>query len=152
MPFMEDVHGVVGQHVQLGVREGTEVLVVERLSAPGAVANVTRIAGRLSLHASSAGLVLLAFAPADVQEAVLAGRLRRYTPRTITTARRLRTVLADVRRTGAVVCPGYIHLDAAGSRCRCETARAWSTRSASQVGRSSDQNQGRDHRIRQHRH
>jgi DNA-binding IclR family transcriptional regulator len=114
MPFMEDVHGVVGQHVQLGVREGTEVLFVERLSAPGAVVNVTRIAGRLPLHASSAGLVLLAFAPADVQEAVLAGRLRRYTPRTITTARRLRAVLAEVRRTGVVVCPGYIHLDAAG--------------------------------------
>jgi hypothetical protein len=48
---------------------------VERLPARDAVINVTRIAGRLPLHASSAGLVLLAWAPRDVQEQVLTGLL-----------------------------------------------------------------------------
>src|SRR5580698_5037195 len=33
MPFMEDLHSVVGHHVQLGVLNGTEVLFVERLAA-----------------------------------------------------------------------------------------------------------------------
>src|SRR3984957_14448554 len=61
MPFMEDAHAVLGHHVQLGVLDGDQVLFVERLSAPGAVINYTRIAGRLPLHASSSGLVLLAF-------------------------------------------------------------------------------------------
>lgn len=46
MPFMEDLHAVVGQHTQLGVLEGDEVLFIERLTAPGAVVNYTRIAGR----------------------------------------------------------------------------------------------------------
>ena len=73
MPFLEDLHAVVGHHVQLGVLDGREVLFVERLSAPGAVVNYTRIAGRLPLHASSSGLVLLAHAPRDLQESVLAG-------------------------------------------------------------------------------
>jgi hypothetical protein len=67
MPFMEGVHDVVGHHVQLGVLDGDEVLFLERLTAPGAVVNYTRIAGRLPLHASSSGLVLLAHGPADLR-------------------------------------------------------------------------------------
>ncbi|MER6064958.1 helix-turn-helix domain-containing protein [Streptomyces sp. NPDC001792] len=60
MPFMEGVHDVVGHHVQLGVLNDDDVLFLERLTARGAVVNYTRIAGRLPLHASSSGLVLLA--------------------------------------------------------------------------------------------
>src|SRR5215472_15367977 len=70
MPFMEDAHAVIGHHVQLGVLDGHEVIFLERLSAPGAVINYTRIAGRLPLHVSSSGLVLLAFGPRDLQERV----------------------------------------------------------------------------------
>lgn len=114
MPFMQDVHDVVGHHVQLGVRDGVEVLFVERLSAPGAVINYTRIAGRLPLHASSSGLVLLAGGDRDLQERVLAGPLRRYTDATVTAPRQLRVLLADVRRNGFANCPGYIHPDALG--------------------------------------
>ncbi|SHN43266.1 transcriptional regulator, IclR family [Cryptosporangium aurantiacum] len=114
MPFLEDLHAVVGHHVQLGVLEQREVLFVERLSAPGAVINLTQIAGRLPLHASSGGLILLAHAPSDLQEAVLAGPLRGYTDRTITDARTLRRTLAQVRTQGFVHCPGHIHPDAAG--------------------------------------
>jgi hypothetical protein len=39
---MEDAHAVLGHHVQLGVLDGDDVLLVERLSAPGAVINYTR--------------------------------------------------------------------------------------------------------------
>jgi DNA-binding IclR family transcriptional regulator len=114
MPVLEDVHAVVGQHVQLGVADGDQVLFVERLSAPGAVINYTRIAGRLPLHASSSGVVLLAHAPRERQERVLAGPLERFTPHTVTEPVRLRGLLADVRRTGAAVLPGHLHVAAAG--------------------------------------
>ncbi|MEV0403154.1 IclR family transcriptional regulator [Actinoallomurus sp. NPDC050550] len=112
MPFMEGVHDIVGHHVQLGVLDGDEVLFLERLSAPGAVINYTRIAGRLPLHVSSSGLVLLAHGPADLRRRVLAGSLDRYTPDTPATAARLRAVLAEVRRQGYAYCPGYVHPDA----------------------------------------
>lgn len=102
MPAMEDLHALVRQHTQLGVLEGTDVLYVERLSARSAVHNDTRIAGRLPIHATSAGLVLLAHASVDLQESVLAGNLRPYTPQTITDPRELRRVLADIRRQGYV--------------------------------------------------
>jgi len=114
MPFLEDLHAVIGQHVQLAVLEGEEVLFVERMSAPNAVVNYTRIAGRLSLHASSSGLVLLAHAPRELQERVLAGSLQRLTPNTPTQPGRVRGMLADIRRRGYALCAGFIHVDATG--------------------------------------
>jgi DNA-binding IclR family transcriptional regulator len=114
MPFLEDVHAVVGHHVQLGVLDGEDVIFVERLSAPGAVINYTRIAGRLPLHASSSGVVLLAHGPRELQERVLAGPLEAFTPATTTDPARLRALLADVRRTGAAVLAGHLHEEAAG--------------------------------------
>jgi DNA-binding IclR family transcriptional regulator len=114
MPFLADLHDVVGHHIQLGVLEGDEVLFVERLSAPGAVINYTRIAGRLPLHASSSGLVLLAHSPGELQERVLAAPLARYTANTITDPGRLRATLAGIRREGYVLCAGHIHPEATG--------------------------------------
>jgi DNA-binding IclR family transcriptional regulator len=114
MPFLEDLHAVVGHHAQLAIREGAEVLFVERLGSPGAVINYSQVAGRLPLHASSSGLVLLACAPAEVQERMLAGPLPAYTPNTITDPRRLRRVLAEVRRQGYAFTAGHIHADATG--------------------------------------
>lgn len=114
LPFMEDLHAVVRHHIQLGVLEGREVLFLERLSAREAVVNVTEVAGRLPLHASSAGLVLLAHAPVEVQQAVLDEPLRRFTTATITSPERLRSTLSEIRRVGHVHTPGHIRDAAAG--------------------------------------
>ncbi|MGW0738150.1 IclR family transcriptional regulator [Streptomyces sp. NPDC002851] len=114
LPFMEGVHDVVGHHVQLSVLDGDEVLFLERLTAPRAVVNFTRIAGRLPLHVSSSGLVLLAHGPADLRERVLARPLRRYTSQTPATPAQLRALLADVRQQGYAYCPGFVHPDALG--------------------------------------
>jgi DNA-binding IclR family transcriptional regulator len=115
MPYLEDLHAVVGHHVQLGVLDGRDVLFLERLSTPGAVINFTRIAGRLPLHASSSGLVLLAFALPQLQDEVLTSPLRRFTPDTVTDPGRLRTVLAGIRRDGYVVTNGHIDPRATGT-------------------------------------
>ena len=114
MPFMADAHAVIGHHVQLGVLEGDEVLFVERLSAPGAVINFTRIAGRLPPHVSSSGHVLLAFGGRELQERILAGPLPRYTARTVTGPAALRAALAEVRRQEFAALPGHVHEDALG--------------------------------------
>jgi DNA-binding IclR family transcriptional regulator len=114
LPYLEDVHAVVGQHVQLGVLEGTEALFVERLSARDAIINYTRIAGRLPLHASSSGHILLAHSPPELQDQVLARPLARYTAATITRLDGLRRVLAETRRRGYALVEGHIHEDTAG--------------------------------------
>ena len=114
LPYLEDVHAVVGHHAQLGVLDGDEVLFVERLSARDAVINYTRIAGRLPLHISSSGHVLLAYGPADLQQRVLARPLARYTEHTVTTADALRAALAQTRRRGYALVAGHVHEEATG--------------------------------------
>ncbi|WP_454320381.1 IclR family transcriptional regulator domain-containing protein [Streptomyces phaeoluteigriseus] len=106
------MHDVVGHHVQIGVPEGDEVLFLERLTAPGAIVNYTRIAGRLTLHVSSSGLVLLAHGPVGLRERILACPPHAYTPHTITTATTLRPTLAAVRQQGYAYCPDYFQEDA----------------------------------------
>ncbi|MDO1480357.1 IclR family transcriptional regulator [Rhodococcus ruber] len=113
-PFMEDLHAVVDQHTQLAVREGTEVLFLERLTARGAAVNFTRVAGRLPLHASSSGLVLLAHSPIEVQDEVMNAPMRAFTEHTIHTPRDLRAALAQIRRQGYALCAGHLHPDTTG--------------------------------------
>ncbi len=108
LPHMETVQAALREHTQLAVLERDEALFIERLSHPEAVSNITRIAGRLPLHASSSGLVLLAHAAPALRERVLAHPLISVGPETITDPRVLRRVLTEIRRTGSVVAPGSI--------------------------------------------
>ncbi|WP_395570447.1 IclR family transcriptional regulator [Streptomyces sp. BK79] len=108
LPFMERVQARVREHTQLAVLEKDETLFIERLSHPHAGANITRIAGRLPLHASSSGLVLLAHGPEELRERVLSGPLDAVSPGTVTDPARLRRLLAGIRRDGVVVAPGTV--------------------------------------------
>lgn len=114
LPHMETVQSKVGEHTQLAVLEHNEALFLERLSHPTAVSNITRVAGRLPLHASSSGLVLLAHAQPAFRERVLAGPLRPVGPETVTDAGSLRRLLTDIRRTGVAVAPGSIEAVSSG--------------------------------------
>ncbi|MBN9187143.1 IclR family transcriptional regulator [Microbacterium sp.] len=114
LPAMERVQSRVHEHTQLAILEQDEALFLERLSSPDATSNITRVAGRLPLHASSSGLVLLAFAEPELQERILAGPLPASARATITDAAALRRKLAEVRRLDHAVAPGYIEDVATG--------------------------------------
>jgi DNA-binding IclR family transcriptional regulator len=114
MPFLEDLHAVVGHHAQLGVLEGGDVLFIERLSARDAVINYSRIAGRLAWPHSSSGLVLMAHEPVEVQEAELSRPLQPPTAAAFRSPQQLRAALADARRQQSAVLAGHQHPDAAG--------------------------------------
>ncbi|MFT4127547.1 MAG: IclR family transcriptional regulator [Gordonia sp. (in: high G+C Gram-positive bacteria)] len=62
LPYMEDLHRATGQHVQFAVREGSDGVIVERLSAKGAGKLLYHAGARIPLHGTSAGIVLLAHA------------------------------------------------------------------------------------------
>lgn len=114
LPYMEDLHAVVGHHVQLAVLDGHEVINLERLSARGAVVNYSRIAGRLPLHSSSSGMVLLAYASAEVLALVLERPLERFTAATITSPDLLCRALERVRREGYALLAGHVHEETTG--------------------------------------
>src|SRR3954447_10942747 len=102
VPYLDDLHQVTRANVVLGVRDGADVVYVEALRARGAVRLMSRIGGRWPLHATGTGQVLLAFAGPEVQEEVLGGPLRRFTPHTITARR---CCGARRRRSGARAWP-----------------------------------------------
>ena len=96
-PYLHDLYGATLATVHLAVREDTEVLYVDRLRGSTSVPIVSTVGSRLPMHATGVGKVLLAFAPAEVQRAVLAD-LPRVTAYTITQPGTLQRQLAAVRR------------------------------------------------------
>jgi DNA-binding IclR family transcriptional regulator len=103
LPYLEDLLDATGEHVHLAVRDGLDAVYLERLSGEGAVRVISDIGSVLPLHATGVGLVLLAYAPADVFEAVLAGKPRKFLPNTLTGERELRERLAAIRTTALSV-------------------------------------------------
>lgn len=98
-PFLNDIYGATLATVHLAVRDGAEVLYLDRVSGHASVPVVSQVGSRLPLHATGVGKVLLAYAPAQVQAGVLAD-LSRITPYTVTQPGRLREELGRVRREG----------------------------------------------------
>lgn len=98
-PVVEDLFVALHQHVQLAVSEGDEAVIIERVSGNKATDADSGIGGRLPLHASAVGKVLLAHGGADRRERVYA-KLRSFTPTTITDPAALDSELTTVRRTG----------------------------------------------------
>lgn len=112
LPFLEDLSLITRENVQLAVREGAEVVFVERIAGSGAVPVLTRVGGRFALTATGVGLVLLAHAPVEVQEEVLGSPIERYTAETVTDPARLRRMLADVRANGFSISDRQVTMDA----------------------------------------
>jgi DNA-binding IclR family transcriptional regulator len=101
LPFIQGLYDATHQqHIHLSVRNHLDVVILERLSAPGAPQAVGRAGGRFGTFATGAGLVLLAHAPEEVREEYLKGPLPRHSEDTVTDAGRLRSILAAVRRQG----------------------------------------------------
>src|SRR6478752_4113310 len=98
-PYLHDLYGATLATVHLAVRDGVEVLYVDRLSGHASVPVVSSIGSRLPLHATGVGKVLLAHAPAEVLHAVLTD-LPRITPYTVTQPGLLRRQLAKTLRDG----------------------------------------------------
>lgn len=103
MPFMGDLAEVIRQHVLLAVRDGADAVLVERLSAHEAMPVLYWVGGRLPLHSTGVGLVLLAYADPSVQGEILANPLMHEPERIPVSPAALRRTLADVRRDGLAI-------------------------------------------------
>jgi DNA-binding IclR family transcriptional regulator len=103
MPFMEDLYEATRHHVLLAVRDGDDALLVERRSGRAAVPVEYRVGGRLPLHMTGVGRILLAFGPRDLQERVLALEVAGSSADPAPAPATLRRSLAEVRRTGVAV-------------------------------------------------
>jgi DNA-binding IclR family transcriptional regulator len=100
LPFMQDLYEATKENVQLVVLDGAEALCIEKISSATAVPTATHVGGRLPLHATGVGKVILAHSSSDVLRAVAKRGLARMTPNTITEPGRLAAALREVRRRG----------------------------------------------------
>ncbi|MEU6136898.1 IclR family transcriptional regulator [Nocardioides sp. NPDC047086] len=98
-PFLHDLYGATLATVHLAVREDTDVIYLDRLRGNQSVPVVSKVGGRLPLHTTGVGKVLLAHAPEEVQDRVLTA-LTRVTPYTITQPGVLRRQLRQVLDKG----------------------------------------------------
>ena len=103
LPYLQDLYEATHENIQLAVREGTELTFVERIAGHRSVELKTMVGTRFPLPSTGVGMVLLAFAPTDIRDAVLSQPLPRHTEFTVTDQRRLRAMLASVRRHGYAV-------------------------------------------------
>ncbi|MFD0921772.1 IclR family transcriptional regulator [Saccharopolyspora rosea] len=100
LPYMQELCQHTHDNVHLAVRDGMEAVYVEKLTTPRAVPIVSRTGGRLPLHSTGVGKVLLAHAPAAVMHQYCERGLSRQTPYTITEPGRLGRELQGVRARG----------------------------------------------------
>jgi DNA-binding IclR family transcriptional regulator len=103
LPFMQDLYDATRENVHLAVLDGMKALYVERITGRRSTKVNLRRGGRLPLHATGVGKVLLAHAAPEFQDEVISAGLRRYTPYTIVAPGHLRHALAEIRRTGVGV-------------------------------------------------
>jgi len=103
LPHMQALHAAYGQHVLLAVRDGHTSVLVERLSAHEAGKLMYRVGGRMPLHATGVGLVLLAHVDDATREEVLSQPLLLEPEGMQVTAAAVRRRLELVRRGGIAV-------------------------------------------------
>jgi IclR family transcriptional regulator, KDG regulon repressor len=106
--LMDELARVSREDVNLFVRTGLTTLCVAARPSPHPVRMYAEVGRSNLLHAGGSSTVLLAFAPAEVQESLLRGDLKMYTPLTLTDPMRLRQRLDQVRREGYHIARGDV--------------------------------------------
>jgi DNA-binding IclR family transcriptional regulator len=97
LPFLQDLQTATRHSVHLGILEGRDVVILEKLWGHESATLPTRVGGRMPAHCTAAGKALLAFAPEKAVEELIAGGLERRTGRTIVVPELFRQELATVR-------------------------------------------------------
>lgn len=97
---LQDLFDLTHETVHFAVRRGTEVIYVDRIYGSRRVPRIARVGGRLPLHPTAVGKVLLAHEDDWFRQAYLSTVLERRSRYTITDSRRLARELESVRELG----------------------------------------------------
>jgi DNA-binding IclR family transcriptional regulator len=103
LPYLEDLYEVTRHHVLLSVRDGSDAVLIDRLSSRNATEVAYRVGGRMPLRTTAVGQVLLAYSAPDVLEELLTRTAGAEPGSGELPAGDLRAVLAAVKQSGAAV-------------------------------------------------
>lgn len=102
-PVLQRLVEQSGESVHLGLRDRTQVIYIEKYESPQPVRMFSRVGASSPLYSTGIGKAILAYADAQVVDAVVATGLLRRTPNTITSESGLRRELERVRQQGYAV-------------------------------------------------
>ncbi|WP_411089092.1 IclR family transcriptional regulator [Streptomyces sp. 061-3] len=103
LPFLQDLHHAARATVQLGVLDGTQILVVERISGHRPMPMLSQPGGTIPAYCSALGRAILAYSDPATVEKVLSAGLPPRTPRTLTSSVAILRELAAIPDQGWAV-------------------------------------------------
>lgn len=111
-PFLQDLFELAHENVHMAIREGVQSLYVDKIYGTKHMPKISRLGGRLPLHATAVGRLLLASQPDWFVDAYLERELEAPTPKTVTDPVELRAIIEEVRATNFSVTNEQMRLDA----------------------------------------
>lgn len=99
-PHLQDLFSLTGETVHLALHDGRQVLYIDRIYGSRRVPRASRVGGRLPLHATAVGKVILAYQEEWFQQAYVNGPLEAPTQHTRIRPRALLAEMAEVRKQG----------------------------------------------------
>lgn len=100
LPFLQDLYNAMHTAVQLGVLDGSQVLIVEKITGHRPMPMLAQVGGIVPTHCSALGRAVLAYSPPEVVDEALAGELVARTSRTLTSPAAIRRELAAIPDRG----------------------------------------------------
>jgi len=110
LPHMFELHRLSCLTVHLGVRDGNDVMYLEALRPHSNYSGENRMGGRMQLHVTATGLVLLAYETPEFVDEYLSKPLKRYTPHTLADPGAIRATLEKIRQNRYAVVSRSISL------------------------------------------
>lgn len=98
IPFAHSLNEITHLTSNLAVRDGSEIIYIEKISSRDLKVPHSRTGGRLPMHCTALGKAILAYSTDEFVDAVLAGPLARRSPKTITDPELIRRELVDIRQ------------------------------------------------------
>lgn len=99
IPFAHSLNEITHLTSNLAVREGSEIIYLEKISSRDLTVPHSRVGGRLPMHCTALGKAILAHSSPGFVDSVLDGELAQVTPKTITDPAALRREIAGVRQS-----------------------------------------------------
>lgn len=99
-PYVQDLYSLTGETSQLVVRDNNEALLIDRVYGSKRVPRSSRVGGRLPLHSTAVGKVLLAFDEPWVRDSYLKLKLSAATEQSVTDPVVLSGHLRKIRAQG----------------------------------------------------
>lgn len=123
LPLMERLFAHVHEHIQLAILRDTSVIYVESLEAVGGVRSLALVGEQMPARLNSAGILLAAFSPKEVQDKVISARLEYHWMLTQppdglsireSTPTELRSLMHEARLSNVCKLEGWLSPDSAG--------------------------------------